>query len=128
MAYISVNPNPNGLRVGDCTVRAISTALDKEWHEVYIGLALKGLEMGDMPSSNQVWGQYLKDNGFKRISLPDTCPDCYTIADFCKDHPHGLYVVGTGNHVACISDGSVYDTWDSSGEQALIYWKKEDAE
>lgn len=50
------NENPDGRNVGDCTVRAISTALGQEWETTYIALALQGYLMGDMPSANHVWG------------------------------------------------------------------------
>ena len=54
------NENPDGRNVGDCTVRAISTALGQEWETTYIALALQGYLMGDMPSANHVWGAYLQ--------------------------------------------------------------------
>lgn len=127
MAYISTNSNPYGNRVGDCTVRAISTALGKEWGEVYLGLALKGLTMGDMPSSNRVWGEYLHDNGFKRTQLPETCPYCYTVREFCNEHPQGVYVLGTGEHAVAVVGGNYMDSWDSGQEQVLVVWTKEGA-
>ena len=40
--FIRYNANPQGKNVGDCTVRAISKALGKEWGEVYTGLGLEG--------------------------------------------------------------------------------------
>ncbi len=60
------NPNPQGRVVGDCTVRAISKALGQSWEQTYIGLCLQGFLMGDMPSSNAVWGAYLRSKGFRR--------------------------------------------------------------
>ena len=55
--YVPYNPNPKGDRVGDCTVRAICKALDLSWPAAYAGLAAKGYEMSDMPSSNAVWAR-----------------------------------------------------------------------
>lgn len=81
--------------------------------------------MGDMPSSNAVWGAYLKSRGFKRYIIPNECPDCYTVKDFCKDHPKGHYILGTGTHVIAIIDGFYYDTWDSGELIPIFYWKKE---
>lgn len=52
--YINYNPNPQGIKTGDCVVRALTLALNKSWHEAYIQLVIKGLEMADMPSSNAV--------------------------------------------------------------------------
>lgn len=89
MGFSYFNPNPAGQKVGDCTVRAIAKATGKSWDEVYIGLCLQGLIMGDLPSANSVWSAYLRQQGFTRNVIPNTCPDCYTVADFCADHPRG---------------------------------------
>ena len=52
MEYMYYNPSPAGRNVGDCAVRAISKALNQSWEESYIGLALEGLILSDMPSAN----------------------------------------------------------------------------
>ena len=78
-----------------------------------------------MPNANHVWGAYLRRKGFKRHSIPETCPDCYTVSDFCRDFPHGVYVLATNGHVLAVVDGDWYDTWDSGGETPLYYWRKE---
>ncbi len=124
MSYVYYNPNPLKLSVGDCTIRAISKALNISWDETYLALANLGLEMYDMPSANRVWGQFLKLNGFKKYQLPDTCPDCYTIKDFCYDFPIGIYIVGTGEHVVCVINGSYFDSWNSGNEIPIYYFKR----
>lgn len=121
--FVKYNANPKNRNAIDCTVRAISVVTGKSWHEVYIGLCVKGYEMCEMPSSNSVWGTYLTDIGYVRRMLPDTCPVCYSIREFCKDHPHGRYIVGTGTHVVAVTEGGNYvDTWDSGDETALFYF------
>lgn len=122
MAFIKYNPNPVGRSVGDCSVRAIAKALRIDWEAAYIMLALNGFSMGDMPSSDSVWGATLRQNGFYRDSIPDACPDCYTAKDFCRDHPVGTYVLGFGGHVATVKNGDLYDSWDSSNEVPQYYW------
>lgn len=122
MAFIHYNPNPHGEYVGDCVIRAITKALDKSWNEVYLSMALVGYSMGDMPSSNRVWGQFLKDMGYRRYIIPNTCPDCYTIRAFCEDNPKGTYIVGTGTHVVTVKDGNYYDSWDSGDETPIFYY------
>ena len=118
--------NPTGRAVGDCAVRALSVALDTDWETAYSMAAVNGFLMGDMPSSNSVWGAVLRQHGFYRASIPDSCPDCYTFADFAQDHPKGVFVLGTGTHVATIKDGVIYDAWDSSSEiPAFVWYKKE---
>ena len=119
------NPNPAGRYVGDCAVRAVAKALDLDWETAYALIAMAGYQMNDMPSSNSVWGAVLRKNGFFRHALPNTCPDCYTVADFADEHPKGVYVLGTGSHVVTVEDGIVYDSWDSRTETPVYYWSEE---
>ena len=123
--WVEYNPNPVGRRVGDCAVRAISKALNKDWETAYSLIVTNGFLMGDMPSSNSVWGAVLRQHGFSRQAIPNTCPDCYTIEDFAKEHPRGIFVVGTGNHVVTVENGVIYDSWDSSNEIPQYFWTKE---
>lgn len=122
--YRQYNPNPNGIFVGDCVIRAISKLLDTPWEKVYVDLALQGYVMGDMPSSNAVWGAYLRRQGFSRETLPNTCPDCYTVKQFCREHPEGDYLLCTGSHVVSIQNGDYYDSWDSGQEIPIYYYKR----
>lgn len=125
MPWQTCNLNPFGKHVGDCVVRALSLALDQDWDTTYLELMSQGFSMKDMPSSNAVWGQYLKNKGYKRYVIPDECPDCYTVDEFCMDNPQGVYILGTGTHVITVKDGSYYDTWDSGREIPLYYFEKE---
>lgn len=123
--WIEYNPNPAGRNVGDCSVRAISKALNIDWETAYALIALNGYLMGDVISSNSVWGAVLRQHGFSRSVIPNTCPDCFTAEDFCMENPRGVYVLGFGNHVATVVDGKLYDSWDSSKEIPQYYWRKE---
>ena len=118
------NPNPKNKKVGDCVVRALCKALDQGWKETLLQLFTYAYYMADMPSSNAVWGSYLKNKGFVRLSIPNSCPDCYTIKDFCIDHPYGTYVVGTGTHTVCVKDGCYFDSWDSGDETPVFYYRR----
>lgn len=119
------NPNPSGRLVGDCSVRAVAKALGTDWETAYALIANNGFLMNDVPSANSVWGAVLRKKGFYRHAVPNTCPMCYTVGQFADDHPEGVYVVGTGNHVVTIVDGVVYDSWDSRSEIPEYYWSKE---
>lgn len=66
--------------------------------------AANGFAMGDMPSGNSVWGSVLRQHGFYRYNLPETCPACYTFGDFAADHPQGTFVLGTGTHVVAMAE------------------------
>lgn len=122
--FIYCNPNPENKRVGDCVIRAISILLNKGWDDTYDNVVEFGRRMHDMPSSNEVWTEYLYANGFTRKIIPDTCPACYTVRDFCIDHPYGEYMLATGSHVVTIIDGNYYDTWDSGSEVPIYYFKR----
>jgi len=89
-------------------------------------IALQGYMLHDMPSANFVWGSYLHDKGFRRYVIPDTCPECYTVIDFCNDNPQGKYLLATGTHVIAVQDGNYYDAWDSGYEVPVYYWRKEE--
>lgn len=124
--YQYYNPNPVGARVGDCAVRAVACALDMSWEQAYIELCTTGYLMGDLPNSNNVWGSVLRKRGFHRRVVPDTCPECYTLREFCRDHPHGTFVVAFPGHVCCVHSGDHYDAFDSGAESPTFYWTNEE--
>ena len=120
--WVKFNNNPMSRTVGDCAVRAVSLALGVDWEEAYNLIADAGYAMGDMPSSDSVWGAVLRQHGFYREAIPNSCPDCYTVEDFVKDFPRGVYVLGFGGHVATVIDGDLYDSWNSMQEVPVYFW------
>ena len=122
--FIRYNANPIGKQVGDCTVRALSHALSQPWERTYIGLALEGFVLCDMPSANSIWGAYLKKQGYTRHIIPNDLPADYTVEDFCKDNPKGNFILALHGHVVSVIDGNYYDSWDSGKEVPVYYWSK----
>lgn len=125
MSYVYYNPNPLNLSVGDCVIRAISKMIGKDWKTTYLNLVIQGYLMGDLPSANRVWGEYLKKLGYKQKLLPDYCPNCYTVKDFCIDNPYGKFLLATGEHVIAVIDGNYYDSWDSGQEVPTYYFERD---
>lgn len=123
--FVYFNPNPYGAKVGDCVVRAICAATGQDWDTTYTGLTFQGFALKDMPSSNYVWGEYLRSLGFEREAIPNYCPACYTVEEFADDHPRGAYILGTGVHAVCVLDGCVIDNWDSRNEVPIYFYKEE---
>ena len=124
MSFIKFNPNPTGKETGDCVVRAISIAEGTTWDLAFQRLTEKAFREKDMPSINPVWTNYLIEQGYTLHGIPNTCPRCYTVADFAYDHPYGTYVLGTGTHAIAVIDGNYIDTWDSGDVIPMYYLKK----
>ena len=87
--WIRCNPNPLGKQTGDCVVRAIAIATDRSWRETYRALCRAGEIRADMPNSNAVWNEYLKEMGARQFLLPESCPSCITVRAFCSDTRKG---------------------------------------
>ena len=129
MPWEYYNPNPvqtDG--VGDCSVRAVAKALDISWEKSFTLLSANAFLMGDVISSDIVWGSVLRQHGFFKKIVPNTCPDCYTVKDFCNDHKTGTYVVKTQDHVATVINGTLYDSWPSEMKTVIYYWEKGEKE
>lgn len=113
--------------VGDCVIRAISKVTNQDWDTTFLAVMLKAFELKDIPSSNALWASYLHDNGFKRTTIPDTCPECYTVKDFTADNPEGTFLLATGTHVVAVVDGDYYDTWDSGDETPIYFFSRKES-
>lgn len=120
--WIKYNANPVGNRVRDCAQRAISAALDVDWDTASDMIYEMAKDMGTTTDDDNAWGAVLRRSGFYRAIIPNTCPECYTMTDFCRDHPRGVFVVKMPEHVATVIDGKLYDTWDSSEEIPIYFW------
>ena len=124
--WIEYNANPVSNRVEDCAVRAVAVALDVSWDDAFDMIAHNAKQMGTMMHSNAAWGSVLRQHGFIREAVPNSCPDCYTAYDFCIDHPEGVYVLGFGSHTATVINGNLIDTWNSSFEIPQFYWYRKE--
>lgn len=124
--FIEYNVNPIARNTEDCGIRAVAVALDISWDDAFDLLARNAKQMGDVMHSNAVIGSVLRQHGFYRSAIPNSCPDCYSIGDFAADHPKGDYVVGTGSHIVAVVDGNIIDTFNSKDLIPLYYWYRKD--
>lgn len=123
--YKHFNNNPLGRSsVGDCAVRAVSKALGISWDYAHDLLADMSKQMGTIMNDNDVISAVLRMHGFYKENLPCTTRDCYTVREFALDNPTGVYVVGTGNHVVAIINGSYFDSFNSGDESIICFWTK----
>lgn len=75
MSFIFYNPNPENRFVGDCVIRAVSKVIGQDWETTYADICVLGGKMRNMPSADEVWGEYLYRNGFDRHSIRNTWTD-----------------------------------------------------
>ena len=124
--WVHYNPNPTGRSVDDCSIRAVAKAINTDWETAYVLISSNGLAMGDMPHADSVWGSVLRERGFYRKVIPNSCPNCYTVKSFARENPRGVFVLGTGTHVVTVVDGDIYDAWDSSNEIPIYVWYRKE--
>lgn len=122
MPYIFDNPNPKNTYARDCSVRAISRVLNKDWEEVYVGVCCEGLSKCDMP--NAVWEEYAKGYGFKEGAVKCKCPNCVSVSNFAKKHTKGKYLLVCQNNVVALVNGDYFDIRDSGDDVVLYYYHK----
>ena len=122
--WIYANPNPCRSEEPDCVVRAIALATDQDWLDVHYDLCELSRDMCTMPSVNWLWELYLKQHGFAKFLLPETCPSCITVREFCKRYRKGTFVIGTGTHAVCVTGGNYLDSWDSGDETPTYFFRK----
>lgn len=122
--WVFCNPNPCRREEPDCVVRAIAVATDQSWDTVHWDLCVMSHAKCTMPSVNWLWGLYLKKYGFEKFLLPESCPECTTVREFCKRYPHGTYIIGTGSHAVCVRDGNYIDAWDSGDTVPTYFYRK----
>lgn len=114
--------------VGDCSIRAIAIAMNKDYKEVYN--ALKKLNGGKScrdGTPKKIDKKYISQNGW-------TWTPTMSIGSGCKVHlnadelPNGTLIVSVSKHLVCVKDHVIYDTYDCSrdGTRCVYgYWSIE---
>jgi len=120
MKYIYKNTNPKNDRIGDCLCRAITLATNSDYNTV-IDL-LKKYHGGRVNSIYHI-DKVIHDLGFELETY-----SAYKMLNFnslIKYDPKfdsSNLIIISENHAACITNNTLYDTWDSSNEKiSLVY-------
>ena len=118
MKFNKHNENPKGNKTGDCSIRAIAFATNKSWRQVFE-------ELYELARINY-WG----------ISNIETLE--HQLCEFemivpkvikgskrpkVKDFTKGTYILRLANHITCVKDGVLYDTWDCREKAVYRYWE-----
>lgn len=124
--FVKVNENPNDNLVGDCVIRALTTASGKSWEEVFEGLCAIAYEKKHMPNEDEVWKEYATTIGFEYKAMPkvkkgEKRPIASEIA---KQLGSGSYILRLARHLVASVDGNYYDSWDSGRKPVYGYWER----
>ena len=108
---------------GDCVVRAITIGLKKPYEEVWESLCDLSKQTGWFPNNDETYGLYLNQNGWVKNKPQRTGRSLKSLENFNSE---GITaIVSTRNHLVCVSDGKIYDTWDCKFYCANSYYTKD---
>ena len=130
MSYKYYQPNDLDLqdKYGDCTIRALSKALNVTWLEAF-DLTIPMCRENQVPNvffaPVKVRNKFLDELGFDYYGISNKRGSRRpTVAEFARKHKKGTYILNVANHeVACV-DGVYYDTWDSGEKSLYGYYEK----
>lgn len=121
-----VNLNPKGRHTADCVIRAMALFFGWEWTDMMKELCAFCTENGYVPNYKSGYGAYLICQGIT-VKKPEKK---MTVKEFLDTvaKPGFLYLVATSNHMTCIKDGKINDTWDCSNRPVKHYWQKRNSD
>lgn len=120
------NQNPKGLKTGDCRIRAVSLATGVSWEIVVLVEALLAVKTGKMEGTPDFFDLFMQEFGhWEKHKMPKhQNGKRYKISQLAvelKNEPNPV-VVTLANHVTCIKDGKIWDTWDCGEKCVGNYW------
>ena len=128
MEFNFYNPNPNGIKTGDCVIRALIMASDGfDWDSVYKMVCDIGFAEKVMPNDDKVWRKVLTDKfGYKYNALPAVKgKQRMTVQKFTETHKTGTYVLRLANHIVTVRGGQFHDTWNCADCCVYGYYSKD---
>lgn len=131
--FIRYNANAAGRSTGDCVKRALSLAFDVPYNEMAKELIAKMKQLHQSQwNIRYVYEKVITAHGGStEIATPDPMMRLSEFADTIGKE--GTWLVATGskpnrsNHIVCIIDGTIYDSWDSTNEYVVRYHTIKDA-
>lgn len=128
--YCYYQPNKLDIKdeYGDCTIRALSKALNISWLEAF-DLTIPYCRKYQIPNvfftSKKIEMEVMKDLGFEYYGISNKKGTKRpTVKEFASSHKEGTYILNVANHeVACVN-GKYYDTWDSGFKSLYGYYER----
>lgn len=125
MKFEKMNKNPRNIKASDCVVRAISTALNKPWTQIYTDLTNLGFDLCRMPSEPDTYIKYLDSLGYKKQKMPKRYDNTrYTVEEFANElaDENKTYIISVAKHLTCLRGKTLIDTWNCGYKSVGNYW------
>jgi hypothetical protein len=117
------NAHPKGIKTGDCVVRAIATATNKDYLECRRELNQAKRELGySSYKDTKFLYEYLRDHP-RLIFKPVKGEPRIKGSDFTELHPKGTYILKMAGHITACIDGVILDTWDCTYRSVYTAWE-----
>ncbi len=113
--FIYYNINPNGEKIGDCVVRAISLALHKSYEDVISMLLENSKYFNCDIIVKDCYSILLSQYQF-------ITPNNKTAQEIASEYKENVLLIRTAQHLTCAMYGDIYDIWDCSNEIADCFW------
>lgn len=123
--WIEYNPNPQKNNTGDCSIRAITKALNIKYEDAFALSQKYSKEMYLMPEEARVINKLLKKE-FNVSRRKNSTKE--TVNDFALSHPNGTYILHVHGHMVACVNGYYYDSWDSGKKKVLGIYDVKDGE
>lgn len=118
------NANSKNSRTGDCVVRSISLAFNKDYDETHRELNAWKRKLGwTKYNVAPVYEEYINDLGIQN-NIEDLSelglPEDTTVIEFTETMAQGTFILLVGkthkfsDHMVAVIDGTAYDSWDCS--------------
>ena len=118
MKFKKYNANPLNKVVNDCSIRALSLALNKSWDDVLKDLCKIALKLKVNPTEIKAINEYLKD--FEKVGQRVIRGERrLKVDDLSKNKTYILYMA---NHLTILNKGVLIDTWDCRNKPIYSYW------
>ena len=118
LEFICANPRPSTLdERNDCTVRATTLALDKDYievHKAYSEHGRKNKKGVVIATVEAVCSKLAEDFGILDFSNQDK-----TLKQFILENPKGHYVMIKRKHAFAVKNGVVYDDYKLGGNTII---------
>lgn len=128
--FVYYQPNAKDIKdkYGDCTIRALSKALNVSWLEAFdltIPICREGQVTNVFDAPVEIRNEFLEKLGFAYNKVSNSKGTKRpTVASFAKAHPTGTFIVNVAHHEVAVVDGKYYDTWDSGSCSLYGYYEK----